>query len=153
MEHRHTHQRWLWSGWSIAFPKKLISLKSGFIWPPRLLDLNSLHFYLWGYERWNQKKNIPATISQLKDQVKEIIVSIPAEILQELKLYRNKLICASFDFSPEKRPPFRRYAFRVLERHTHETPSYEAYNKKKLTFLKQLKSKDFTEKKKTLNIH
>ena len=34
------------------------------------------------YERLDQQKKIPATISQMKDQVKEIIESIPAEILQ-----------------------------------------------------------------------
>ena len=38
--------------------------------------------FLGLYERWNQVKKIPATISQMKDQVKEIIVSIPLEILK-----------------------------------------------------------------------
>ena len=35
-------------------------------------------------ERLNQQKKIPATISQMKDQVKEIIVSIPVEILRRV---------------------------------------------------------------------
>ena len=36
------------------------------------------------YERLDQQKKIPATIIQMKEQVKEIIVSIPAEILRRL---------------------------------------------------------------------
>ena len=63
------------------FPERLISLMSEFIWPPR----SPQTFLSLGlYERWNQEKNIPATYSQMKDQVKEIIVSITAEILQRV---------------------------------------------------------------------
>jgi len=64
------------------FREKLISLKSEFIWPPRSPDLNHLHFYLWGCMKSGEK--ILATISQMKEQVKEIIVSIPVEILQRV---------------------------------------------------------------------
>ena len=38
---------------------------------------------LWLYEKWNQEKN-PATISQMKEQVKENIELISAEILQRI---------------------------------------------------------------------
>ena len=62
----------------------LISLKSEFIWPPRSPNLNPLNFVsLVLYERLNQER-IPATISQMNEQVKEIIKSIPAEILQRV---------------------------------------------------------------------
>ena len=48
------------------------------------------------FERVNQEK-IPATISQMKDQVKEIIESIPDEILQRVigefsRLIRNCIV-------------------------------------------------------------
>ena len=39
---------------------------------------------MWLYERLNQQKKIPATLSPMKDQVMEIIKSIPAEILQRV---------------------------------------------------------------------
>ena len=62
----------------------LISLKSEFIWLPRSPYLNPIHFLFLGlYERSNQEK-LPATISQMNKQVKEIIESIPAEILQRV---------------------------------------------------------------------
>ena len=65
------------------FPEKLISLKSEFIWPPRSPDLNPLDFYLWGDMKDEIRKKNPATINQMKEQVKEII-ELPVETLQRV---------------------------------------------------------------------
>ena len=55
-----------------------------FLLAPAFTRSESLTFLSLGlHERLNQEK-IPATISPMKDQVKEIIVSIPVEILRHV---------------------------------------------------------------------
>ena len=85
MEHRHTHRRWQWSGWRIAFLRNWSRWTFTRTLTPMFIRSEPLTFLTLGlYERWNLEKNIPATISQMKNQVKEIIVSIPVEILQRV---------------------------------------------------------------------
>ena len=45
-------------------------------------DMNPLDLYHFGYMKDEIEKKNSVTISQMKEQVKEIIKSIPAEILQ-----------------------------------------------------------------------
>ena len=62
-------------------------------WPPRSPDINNLHFYLWGYMKDEiRRKKMHAKISQMKEQVKEIIVSIPVEILRRVIGKLNRCI-------------------------------------------------------------
>ena len=82
MEHRNTHQRWLWSGWMIAFSRNWSRWSQNSL-APTFTRYYPLAFLSLGlYERWNQEKKIHATIIQMKEQVKEIIVSISVEILR-----------------------------------------------------------------------
>ena len=84
------------------FPEKLNSLKSELICPPRFTRSKPLTVSFLGlYERWNQVKKIPAAISQMKDQVKEIIVSISVEILQASS--KNSAVAFETVFWPEEK--------------------------------------------------
>ena len=75
------HLRWLWSDWRIAFVRNWSRWsQSSFgphfyqIWTP----------YIFIFLKIKSEVKIPATTSQMKEQVKEIIESIPAEILQRV---------------------------------------------------------------------
>ena len=55
------------------FPEKLISLKSEFFWSPRSPDLNPYIFIFYIIWKMKSAEKNPATISQMQEQVKEII--------------------------------------------------------------------------------
>ena len=91
MEHRHSHRRWS-SGTHIEDGYRVVEGSLS-----RETDLAEVRIHLAStftrfephtflslglYEKLDQQNTIPATIRQMKDKVKEIIKSIPAEILQ-----------------------------------------------------------------------
>ena len=84
MEHWHTHRRWLWivvEG-SVSRETDLAEVRIHLV--PTFTRSEPLRFLFLGlFERLNQEI-IPATISRMREQVKNIIESIPAEILQRV---------------------------------------------------------------------
>ena len=56
--------------------------KSGDLdWPPRSPDLTPPDFFLWGYLKSRVYVNKPRTVEELKDNIREEIAAIPAEML------------------------------------------------------------------------
>ena len=56
--------------------------KSGDLdWPPRSPDLTPPDFFLWGYLKLEVYVNKPRTVEELKDNTREEIAAIPAEML------------------------------------------------------------------------
>ena len=62
----------------------LISLKSGFIWPITFTRSEPLKYLSFGLYAILNEEKIPDTISQMNQHVKDIIESIPVEILQRV---------------------------------------------------------------------
>ena len=55
--------------------------KSGDLnWPPRSPDLTPPDFFLWGYLKSKVYVNKPRTVAELKDNIREEIAAIPAEM-------------------------------------------------------------------------
>ena len=56
--------------------------KSGDLdWPPRSPDLTPPDFFLWGYLMSKVYVNKPRTVEELKDNIREEIAAVPAEML------------------------------------------------------------------------
>ena len=57
--------------------------KSGDLdWPPRTPDWTPPDFFLWGYLKSKVYVNKPRTVEELKDNIREEIEAIPAEMLE-----------------------------------------------------------------------
>ena len=63
------------------FPGRLMSKSGDLDWPPRSPDLTPADFFLWGYLKSKVYVNKPRTVEELKDNIREEIAAILAEIL------------------------------------------------------------------------
>ena len=63
------------------FPGRLMSKSGDLDWPPRSPDLTPPDFFLWGYLKSKVYVNKPRTVEELKDNIREEIAAIPAEML------------------------------------------------------------------------
>ena len=63
------------------FPGRLMSKSGDLDWPPRSPDLTPPDFFLWGYLKSKVYVNKPRTLEDLKDNIREEIAAIPAEML------------------------------------------------------------------------
>lgn len=63
------------------FGERLISKNSDFPWPPRSPDLTAPDFFLWGYLKDKVYLNKPETIRQLKQNIRDEILSLQPETL------------------------------------------------------------------------
>lgn len=68
---------WLTARFSDTF----ISHRSEFPWPPRSPDLSPLDYFLWGYVKDHVFRSKPASLDELKKEVREVIASINSEML------------------------------------------------------------------------
>lgn len=66
------------------FPRRLISHRSEFQWPPRSPDISPLDFYLWGFVKERVFRSRPANIRDLKCVVTDVIRSIDVNTLQRV---------------------------------------------------------------------
>lgn len=71
------------------FPDRLISLRTGFTWPPRSPDLNPLDFYLWGH----LKHVISGQVIECKDDLRQAIVRGIRTINRDANLTRRVIDC------------------------------------------------------------
>ena len=60
--------------------------------PPRSPDLTPPDFFLWGYLKSKVYVNKPRTVAELKDNIREEIAAIPAEMLKDVERYRKVVI-------------------------------------------------------------
>ena len=58
---------------SPVFEDRIISHRADVVWPPRICDLTSLYYYLWGAIKYKCSANKPETINALKDNIREAI--------------------------------------------------------------------------------
>lgn len=66
------------------FGERIISRRSDFNWPPRSPDLTAPDCFLWGYLKERVYVNKPATIPQLKQNIRNEIQAITPEILRKV---------------------------------------------------------------------
>lgn len=66
------------------FGDQIISRRSNFNWPPRSPDLTAPDCFLWAYLKERVYVNKPATIPQLKTNIRNEILSITPEILRKV---------------------------------------------------------------------
>ena len=57
------------------------------LWPPRSPDLTPADFFLWGLLKGKVYKNIPRTIEQLKDAIRQEIQAVNVDTLG--KVFQN----------------------------------------------------------------
>lgn len=62
------------------FGERVISRNGPVEWPPRSCDLTPLDFFLWGYIKSLVYANKPATLDELKDNIKREIANVPVEM-------------------------------------------------------------------------
>ena len=58
------------------FEDRVISRRADVVWPPRIFDLTSLDYYLWGAATDKCYADKPETIDALKDNIREAIGEI-----------------------------------------------------------------------------
>ena len=75
------------------FPDKLISIKSDFVWLPRSLDLNPCDFFLWVFMKEEVSKRNPSNRNELKEEVIDVIRSIPVKVLRRVSIERQVRKC------------------------------------------------------------
>jgi hypothetical protein len=66
------------------FPNRLISKYGDFDWPARSPDLTAPDFFLWGYLKGKVYADKPATLQQLKANIRREIAAIEPETLKKV---------------------------------------------------------------------
>lgn len=66
------------------FPGRIISNRAEVNWPPRSCDMTPLDFFLWGYVKGKVYANNPATIQQLKENIRGVIAEIEPELCRKV---------------------------------------------------------------------
>lgn len=66
------------------FAGKLISRRGDIAWPPRSPDLTPPDFFMWGYLKSKVYSNNPATINQLKTNIREEMTAIPRAMCERV---------------------------------------------------------------------
>lgn len=69
------------------FPGRVISRNGDINWPPRSCDLTPLDFFLWGYLKGRVFINKPATIADLKENIRAAVREIDIKVIE--KVLRN----------------------------------------------------------------
>ena len=81
------------------FPGRLMSKSGDLDWPPRSPDLTPPDFFLWGYLKSKVYVNKPRTVEELKENIREEIAAIPAEMLAaKIKIANRQIFIFFFDF-------------------------------------------------------
>jgi hypothetical protein len=81
---RHDYQ---WQPFEQQFPWPLISIFGHIHWPSRSPDLNSLHYFLWGYLKERVYLGKPRTALELEQSIRREIAAIPADALHSTALW------------------------------------------------------------------
>lgn len=63
------------------FPGRLISLRGNMEWPPRLLDLSSCYYFLWGYLKSHVYISKPHTLEVHSENITQEIQRISCAML------------------------------------------------------------------------
>ena len=66
------------------FGERIISKGMPFAWPPRSPDLTAPDFFLWGYLKEKVYRDKPATIEELKENIRIEIAALTPEILEKV---------------------------------------------------------------------
>lgn len=66
------------------FPGRLISRGSDVAWPPRSCDLTPYDFFLWGYLKSLVYANSPASIQDLKDNIRTEITKVTPDLCERV---------------------------------------------------------------------
>ena len=59
-----------------VFGDRVISRRTNHPWSPHSPDLNPLDFFLWGYMKNRVYENTPATIMELKEEIKRVLKTV-----------------------------------------------------------------------------
>lgn len=76
------------------FGPRVISARTDVPWPPRSCDLTPLDYFLWGYVKDKVYANAPATIPELKREIRRVIGGIGEPLIESVIENLGKRIIA-----------------------------------------------------------
>lgn len=75
------------------YPGRVISQRGDIDWPPRSCDLTPLDFFLWGYLKERVYVNKPATIPELKENIRRAIAEIEPHLCESvMKNFAKRMV-------------------------------------------------------------